>query len=54
MFKVCDESYFLVLVLFDECLIGLGLLILLCLVPEKTEENKVMSGVKSVNALTAR
>ena len=53
MFKVCDESYFLVLV-FDECLIGLGLLILLCLVPEKTEENKVMSRVKSVNALIAR
>ena len=31
------------LVFFDEFLIGLGLLIVLCLVPEKMEENKVMS-----------
>ena len=36
------------LVLFDEFLIGLGLLIVLCLVPEKMEQNKVMSRVKSV------
>ena len=40
--------WFLVLVLFDEFLIGLGLLIVLCLVPEKMEQNKVMSRVKSV------